>query len=133
VKILVIDDSRFVQLAIERVLREAGYDSIAAADGEQGLRAVNQESPDLILLDVMLPGLPGTSILGSLKHNPVTSGIPVIVLSGLARLDWTRLQSEGAEGCLAKSYLDLDGNCELLITLIEKTLKKAKKNRQVPA
>lgn len=132
-KILVIDDSRFVQLAIERALREAGYHTIAAADGEQGLHAAVQESPDLILLDVMLPGLPGTSILGSLKHNPLTAGIPVIVLSGLSRLDRARLQSEGAEGFLAKSYLDLDGNCELLLMLIEKTLKKAKESIQVPA
>ena len=132
-KILVIDDSRFVQLAIERVLREAGFHTIAAADGEQGLHAAVQESPDLILLDVMLPGLPGTSILASLKRNPVTSGIPVIVLSGLSRLDRARLESEGAEGYLAKSYLDLDGNCELLIMLIEKTLKKTKRNSPVPA
>ncbi|MGB9073681.1 MAG: response regulator [Terriglobales bacterium] len=132
-KILVIDDSRFVQLAVERVLREGGYDTIAASDGEQGLHVAVQESPDLILLDVMLPGLPGTSILASLKRNPVTSGIPVIVLSGLSRLDRARLESEGAEGYLAKSYLDLDGNCELLILLIEKTLKKAKRNSPVPA
>jgi CheY-like chemotaxis protein len=132
-KILVIDDSRFVQLSIERVLREAGYNALAAADGEQGLQVAVRESPDLILLDVMLPGLPGTSILGSLKHNPLTAGIPVIVLSGLSRLDRARLQNEGAEGFLAKSYLDLDGNCELLVMLIEKTLKKAKASIQVPA
>jgi CheY-like chemotaxis protein len=132
-KILVIDDSRFVQLAIEKVLREAGYHTLAAADGAQGLRAATEESPDLILLDVMLPGVPGTSVLGSLKHNPATSGIPVIVLSGLSRLDRARLEGEGAEGYLEKSNLDLDGNCELLITLIEKTLKKVPKSSQVPA
>jgi CheY-like chemotaxis protein len=132
-KILVIDDSRFVQLSIERVLREAGYHAIAASDGEQGLHAAVQESPDLILLDVMLPGLPGTSILASLKRDPITAGIPVIVLSGLSRLDRARLESEGAEGYLAKSYLDLDSNCELLILLIEKTLKKTKRNSPVPA
>lgn len=132
-KILVIDDSRFVRLAIERVLREAGYHTLAAADGEQGLRAAIEESPDLILLDVMLPGLPGTSILASLKRNPITSGIPVIVLSGLSRLDRARLESEGAEGYVAKSYLDLDGKCELLTMLVEKTLQKAQRKGLVPA
>lgn len=132
-KILVIDDSRFVRLSIERVLREAGYQTISVGDGEQGLQAAVQELPDLILLDVMLPGLPGTSILGSLKHNPLTAGIPIIVLSDLSRLDRARLQNEGAEGFLAKSYLNLNGNCELLIILIKKTLKKAKESIQVPA
>lgn len=120
--ILVIDDSRFVQLAIERALHEAGYRTIAASDGEEGLRTALQKSPDLILLDVMLPRLPGTSVLARLKTNPVTSSIPVIVLTGLSGLDEARLKSEGADGLLEKSYLDLDGSCEVLLSMVERTL-----------
>jgi CheY-like chemotaxis protein len=122
--ILVIDDSRFVQLGIERALHGAGYRTIAASDGEAGLHIAIQRSPDLILLDIMLPSLPGTSVLRSLKHNPVTSTIPVIVLTGLTRLDEARLKSEGAEGYLAKSDLNLEGGCEVLLQMIEKMLKK---------
>jgi CheY-like chemotaxis protein len=122
--ILVIDDSRFMQLAIEKVLREAGYRAIAVGDGDEGLRAAIQKSPDLILLDIMLPSLPGTSVLRSLKHNPVTAKIPVIVLTGLTRLDEARLKSEGADGYLAKAGLDLEGGGAILLDAIETNLGK---------
>lgn len=128
--ILIIDDSRFVQLAIEKALREAGHRTIAASDGEAGLRTAIQKSPDLILLDIMLPSLPGTSVLQGLKHNPVTCKIPVIMLTGLTGLDEARLKNEGADGYLAKSDLNLEGGCEALLGMIEKMLKK---NNRIPA
>jgi two-component system, cell cycle response regulator DivK len=128
--VLVIDDSRFVQLAIERALREAGNSTIAASDGEEGFRTALQQPPDLILLDVMLPRLPGTSVLSRLKHNPVTSSIPVIVLTGLSGLDEARLKSEGADGLLEKSYLDLEGSCQVLLSLVERTLAKDSSSSQ---
>jgi len=123
--ILVIDDSRFMQLATEKVLREAGHRALTVADGEEGLRTAIQKSPDLILLDIMLPSLPGTSVLRSLKHNPVTSKIPVIVLTGLTRLDEARLKSDGADGYLAKTALDLEGGGLPLLHAIERALEKA--------
>jgi CheY-like chemotaxis protein len=121
--ILVIDDSRFLQMAMEKTLHEAGYRTIAVSDGEEGLRAAIHKSPDLILLDIMLPSLPGTSVLRSLKHNPITSRIPVIVLTGLARVDEARLRSEGADGYLKKSELNLKGGCEVLHETIQQALK----------
>jgi DNA-binding response OmpR family regulator len=81
----------------KKVIREAGYRAIVVAYGEAGLRAALQRSPDLILLDIMPPSLPGTSVLRSVKHNPVTSKIPVIVLTGLTRLGEAWLKSEGAD------------------------------------
>ncbi len=116
--ILVIDDSRFVQLAIEKILREAGYRPLLVSDGETTLRTAIQKPPDLILLDVMLPSLPGTSVLRSLKHNPLTSRIPIIVLTGLTRLNEARLKSEGADGFLAKPNLDLEQGCPALLDMI---------------
>ncbi len=123
--VLVIDDSRFLQLGLERVLHGAGYRTIAVSDGEAGLRTAIENLPDLVLLDVMLPSLPGTSVLQSLKHNPVTSQIPVIMLTGLVGLDEVRLRKEGADGYLAKSDLDLKGGCAALLRIIETTLTKA--------
>ena len=123
--VLVIDDSRFLQLGLERALHGAGYRTIAVLDGEEGLRTAIQKLPDLILLDVMLPSLPGTSVLQSLKHNRVTSQIPVIVLTGLVGLDEARLRNEGADGYLAKSDLDLKGGCAALLRIIKTTLTKA--------
>lgn len=124
ITILVIDDSRFVQLGIDKALREAGYRTILVGDGEQGLNIATQTSPDLILLDIMLPGMPGTSVLGSLKKNPLTSQIPVIVLTSLGGVDATRLKQDGADGYLAKADLNLNGGCETLMQIIQRALKR---------
>lgn len=120
--ILVIDDSRFMQLAIDKALREAGYTTILAGDGEQGLTAALQSSPDLILLDIMLPGLPGTSILRTLKQNPLTKNIPIVVLTSLDRIDNAKLQKEGAHGRLAKADLNLQDGSDLLVRTIKAAL-----------
>ncbi|MFY9559036.1 MAG: response regulator [Terriglobales bacterium] len=122
--ILVIEDSRFMQLAIEKALRDAGHRAIIAPDGEAGLNAAIQQSPDFILLDIMLPSLPGTSVLRSLKLNPVTSTIPVIVLTGLTRVDQARLKDEGADGYLAKSQLDLEGGGGALLRAMQDVVSK---------
>ncbi len=122
--ILVIEDSRFMLMAIDKSLRDAGYRTALASDGEQGLNAAIQDKPDLILLDIMLPSLPGTSVLHSLRHNAITSSIPVIVLTGLTRMDGARLKSEGASGYLKKTDIDLQGGCKLLLKTIDETLKQ---------
>lgn len=122
--ILVIDDSRFVQLAIDKILRAAGYRTIIKGDGEQGLNTAVQKSPDLILLDIMLPSMPGTSVLRSLKKNLITSRIPVIVLTSLGRLNAARLKEDGADGYLAKADLNLKGGGDALIQIIQTTLKR---------
>ena len=120
--ILVIDDSRFMQRAVDKVLREAGYRTLLVSDGEQGLKTAIEQKPDLILLDVMLPSLPGTSVLRSLKHNIVTERIPVIVLTGLTRLDKGKLKSEGADGFMAKPECSLEDGWPALLNLIRKSL-----------
>ena len=120
--ILVIEDSRFLQTAIDKVLRDAGFRTVLASDGEVGLRAAIQNPPDLILLDIMLPSLPGTSVLRSLKHNPITSSIPVIVLTGLTRVDEARLKKEGADGYLKKAELDLNSGGKLILNAIQGVL-----------
>jgi CheY-like chemotaxis protein len=124
--ILIVDDSRFIQLAIDKALREAGYRTILASDGEEGLHAAIQRSPDLILLDIMLPNVPGTSVLRSLKGNPITKLIPIIVLTALTRLDSARLISEGADACLAKADLNIKGGCPVLVEIIKTTLARAR-------
>lgn len=121
--ILVIDDSRFLQLGLQKALQHGGYRTLSAVDGEQGVRMAVEKRPDLILLDIMLPGLPGTSVLHSLKHNAVTCKIPVIVLTGLSRLDEAKLKGEGADGYLKKSDLDLGDGGVALLRMIDEMVK----------
>ncbi|HUM04036.1 MAG TPA: response regulator [Terriglobales bacterium] len=125
--ILVIDDSRFLQLGIQKALQQGGYRTLMATDGEQGVRMAVERRPDLILLDIMLPGLPGTTVLHSLKRNSITSSIPVIVLTGLTRLDEGKLKHEGADGYLKKSDLGLQEGGQPLLHLIEAMSKSAPK------
>jgi DNA-binding response OmpR family regulator len=102
-KILLIDDSRFLRRAIERTLTKAGYEVISSGDGEEGLRLAAATNPDLILLDMMLPGLDGVCVLRRLKEGPSTIRIPVIVLSGLSQNNEAKLMREGAAKYVEKS------------------------------
>ncbi len=86
-KILVIEDDKFLRELISQKLLHEGYDIAEAVDGEKGLEAVEKEKPDLVLLDLILPGLDGFEVLTKIKENPAVSQIPVIILSNLGQKD----------------------------------------------
>ena len=79
-RILAIDDEEGVRAFLKRAL-ESSYDVQFAVDGEQGLEQARMLQPDLILLDLRLPGLTGLEVLAKLKAKQETSGIPVVVVS----------------------------------------------------
>lgn len=112
-RILVIEDSRFLRLAIEKVLQKCGHEVTGAADGQAGLRAARIESPQLILLDMMLPSLDGTGVLKELKKDPSTATVPVIVLTSLSQMNEEKLKSAGAAAFIEKSALHLDKDADL--------------------
>ena len=80
-RVLVIDDDRDALELITRGLSTEGYAVITAQDGERGLDLARELQPSLITLDIMMPGTDGWSVLGSLKADPQTSSIPVVMLS----------------------------------------------------
>jgi len=83
-KILVVDDDPSIVAAVEAVLKGKSYDVITASDGEEGLRKVMEEKPDLIILDVIMPGKHGFQICSELKNDPkyhAWSNIPVLMLT----------------------------------------------------
>ncbi len=82
-KILLAEDDRFLRKAAEVILRRHGFTVLTAADGEETLRLARAETPDLILLDLIIPKLQGFEVLRTLKQDPATSPILVIVLSNL--------------------------------------------------
>ena len=79
--VLIVDDERDLVQVVEFNLRQAGFDTVAAYDGEQALAAVRHKLPDLVILDLMLPDIPGTEICRNLKSNPRTKPVPVIMLT----------------------------------------------------
>lgn len=82
IKVLVIDDSRTVVAALSHMLRQSGYHPLGAEDAERGLALAISERPDLIFLDIVLPGLNGFAALRRLRKDPRTATIPVIMISG---------------------------------------------------
>jgi CheY-like chemotaxis protein len=123
-KILLVDDSKFLRLATERALSRAGYDVSSATDGEQALETARTLRPDLILLDMLLPKLPGPEVLKALKKDLRTADIPVVVFTGLSQKNAPRLQHDGAFGYLEKSELGLDKGCESLLAAVADVLRQ---------
>lgn len=80
-RVLVIEDDPDMQLGLKIRLQASGFDVFQASDGSTAMTRVVKEKPDVILLDLGLPGGDGLSVLERLKRNPVTEPIPVIVLS----------------------------------------------------
>jgi len=121
-KVLLVDDSKFLRMANERALARAGYQVTTAADGEEALRVANDQLPDIILLDMMLPKISGPDVLKALKANPATMDIPVIVLTSLSQMNEEKLIQEGAAAYFEKSTLELDKNSDRLAATIETVL-----------
>jgi CheY-like chemotaxis protein len=82
-RILSIDDDPEIRELVSEVLTRAGWEVVAAADGPSGLRAAREQHPDLILLDIMMPGMNGYAVCDDLQIDPRTSNVPVVFLTAL--------------------------------------------------
>ena len=119
-KILLVEDSKFLRLAMGRALSRGGYEMTFAGDGDEALLMASEKQPDLILLDMMLPKMSGLDVLKALKKDPETAAIPVVILTGLSPANAERLQRDGALGFLAKADLALDQGAEPLLAALIK-------------
>ncbi|MFA5368591.1 MAG: response regulator [Candidatus Paceibacterota bacterium] len=84
-KILLIEDDKFLRELMLRKLLSLNYDVFAAVDGEEGIEKIKKELPDLVLLDLILPGMNGFEVLEMAKKDPITNKIPIIILSNLGQ------------------------------------------------
>ena len=104
-KILVIEDDKFLEKLCARKLEDAGFAVLIANDGEEGLKKIKEEKPDLILLDIVLPGIDGFEVLRQLKKDMVTALIPVIFLTNLGQEDEIKEgMALGADDYLVKAH-----------------------------
>ncbi len=81
-RILVVDDSPTVTTVLSRMLQLAGYETLTAPDGPTALDIAEREQPDLVFLDIVLPGMSGFAVLRALRRKPETQATPVIMISG---------------------------------------------------
>ena len=104
-KILVIDDEPDAVELVEFNLRSAGYEVVTAADGAEALKKAKAHSPDLVVLDVMLPEVDGLEVCKILRRDPATSGIPLIMLTAkAAEIDRVLGLELGADDYITKPF-----------------------------
>ncbi len=104
-KILVIDDEQNLLKLVRVNLVTRGYQVFTAPTGEEGLKLARTKGPDLILLDLMLPGISGWDVLAALKGDRELGKIPVIILTAAEQqIEKRRIKSMGAWGYLAKPF-----------------------------
>ncbi|MEA2659854.1 MAG: hypothetical protein QOF64_2453, partial [Candidatus Binatota bacterium] len=102
-RVLIVDDEPHNRKLLEIILTQEGYHLLTAASGEEALAMVTQQPPDLILLDIMMPGMDGYQVTAKIKANPATKNIPVILITALDHRNARMLGLRaGAEDFLTK-------------------------------
>jgi two-component system sensor histidine kinase/response regulator len=127
-KILVIEDERSMRESIVEVLGYEGFETISATNGRTGIKLAKEHTPDLILCDILMPGLNGYDALTELRHDPVTATIPFIFLT--SKTEWKDVRQGmqlGADDYLTKPF-DID---ELLSAIRSRLEKQAAVSKQL--
>ena len=121
-KILVIEDNAANMKLIALLLQNAGHATFSAADAETGLALAGAEQPDLILMDIQLPGMDGLAATALLKRDPTTAAIPVIALTAMAmKADQEKTRAAGCDAYIAKPlrYQELYAAIDALLARTE--------------
>ena len=102
-KILIVEDNENNRCLFRDILVFYGFDISVASDGQEGLDMARKLMPDLILMDIQMPGMDGMTATGILKGDPATSGLRIIALTSFAmRGDQEKLLAAGFDGYLSK-------------------------------
>lgn len=110
-KILIIEDDIFFQKFYSTKLKEAGYETMTASDGEEGLQKILLENPDLILLDIIMPKMNGFDVLKSLNRDITHNHIPVLMFTTLEnQKDIEEAKKLGAVDYINKSISDFNSS-----------------------
>lgn len=108
-KILLVEDDKFFREFYAHKLREKGLEVFQAGNGDEGLAAISQNPPEIILLDLIMPIKDGFEVLTELAKNEATKSIPVLVFSTLGQeKDIQKAISLGARGYVNKSFFDFE-------------------------
>jgi two-component system cell cycle response regulator DivK len=117
-RILVVEDNPLNLKLVRVVLQPAGYDVIQAQSGEEALRVAQEDPPDLVLMDLQLPGIDGTETLHRLRQGPLARDVPVVAVTAFAMAeDRERAALAGFDGFVEKpiSVRDLPGQIETFL------------------
>lgn len=120
--ILIVDDEPEIRFLTRLMLEKAGHSVIEAADGDEGLRILENDKPDLILLDVMMPGLKGWEICKKIKADRETRDIPVVMFT----VRTSKESKERSRKCGAEAHIDKPFDRKELLNVVNGLLKNEK-------
>ena len=127
-KILIVEDEANIRQLLRYNLEKEGFQVMEAVDGLQGLRTAQREKPDLVLLDLMLPGMDGLEVCRTLKGAPVTSALPIIMLTAKAEeVDKIIGLELGADDYMTKPFSPRE-----LTARIKAVLRRSQKETALP-
>lgn len=125
-KILVAEDDKLISGSLCDALKAAGYEPTPAYDGEEAVAKAKEITPDLALLDIMMPKLDGISVLWELKANPATANMPVVVLTNIGDVDTiSKIVEAGAVDYLLKSDQSVDDIIQKVKDVLARSVKLA--------
>ncbi|RMH68905.1 MAG: response regulator [Gemmatimonadetes bacterium] len=117
-KILIADDEEHIRELLKLLLEDDGYDVVTAADGEEAVKTAVEETPDAIILDIMMPKMDGYQAFHSIREHEETRDIPVLVLTAKSEPIYDRISKGiGADGHIIKPF-DADEVLERIRNLI---------------
>jgi len=117
-RMLVVDDSPTICAVLGRMLEQDGYAVQKAADGERALELAKTGLPELIFLDIVLPGINGFAVLRALRHDPLTAHIPIVMISGNPQAtEQFYVQRYGADDFMKKPFgrVEVQASIEALV------------------
>lgn len=104
-RVLIVDDEPNILLSLEFLMQQSGLEVATAADGEQALLQIEEATPDLVLLDISLPGMSGFDLLEQLRRNPATRKLPVVMLTAHGReVEKEKGMALGADDYITKPF-----------------------------
>ena len=104
-RILVVDDSATIRAVLGKMLTQDGHVVLKVGDGEGALAAAREKQPDLVFLDIVMPGMNGFAVLRALRHDPLTQAIPIVMISGnLQATEQFYVQRFGADDFMKKPF-----------------------------
>ncbi|MFP4005637.1 MAG: response regulator [Candidatus Hadarchaeia archaeon] len=123
-KVMIIDDEQDIRDLVDLTLSREGYDVITAEDGESALEALSKEKPDLVLLDINMPGIDGWETLDRMEKKGITKDVPVMMFT-IEELTFVKMLREDIEGLVG--YMEKPFDRSELVDTVTRIIKETKK------
>lgn len=117
-RLLIIEDEPAIVMLLRELMQDEGYDVLTALDGHQGLKLFQKAAPDLVILDLCMPGLGGKDVVNFIRSAPVNSEVPIIIITG-SDVSFGENPPEGTYQALLMKPFDLEELVQLAAGLLQ--------------